>query len=50
MTRRAKPAPAGELRERPPVVWPFPTYKGEPFKPAKRKPRPRVPDGPPAPF
>ena len=33
----------------PPPVWPFPTYKGQPYKPP-RKPKPAKPEFEPAPF
>lgn len=37
------------METKPPPTWPFPTYKGEPFKPAKQ-PKPQPLPYEPAPF
>lgn len=34
----------------PPPIWPFPTYKGQPYKPPRQPSRPTYPTAPPAPF
>ena len=33
------------MTPKPPPVWPFPTYRGKPYKPP-RVPRPVLPDAP----